>query len=155
MRIMYVVRISWMTDGFRVDTLTAEQRSANMARIGQRDTAPELAVRRILHRAGFRFRLHRSDLPGRPDVVLPRYRTIFLVHGCFWHRHSGCRFAYQPKSRVDFWTRKFERNVVRDREVERELRKRGWKVHVIWECETSDLIRLGKRICRLLDRTQQ
>ena len=76
------------------------KRSAMMARIGPRDTAPEIAVRRVLHRMGYRFRLHRQDLPGKPDVVLPRHRMIFLIHGCFWHRHSGCRFAYMPKSRV-------------------------------------------------------
>ena len=125
-----------------MDILTREQRSANMARIGQRNTSPELAVRRALHRMGYRFRLHRRDLPGTPDVVLPRHKTIFLVHGCFWHRHSHCRFAYTPKSHVDFWKAKFEANVVRDQRVERELRNMGWVVRIIWECETRDLTAL-------------
>ena len=86
-----------------------------MSRIRGRDTAPELLVRSALHRAGYRFRLHREDLPGRPDIVLPKYRTVVFVHGCFWHRHKGCRFAYTPKSRVAFWNDKFRRNVERDR----------------------------------------
>ena len=109
-----------------------------MARIGPRDTAPELAVRSALHRMGYRFRLHRPDLPGKPDIVLPRHRTIFLIHGCFWHRHPGCRFACSPKSRTEFWEDKFRRNVARDQRVEHELRERGWTVQVIWECETRD-----------------
>jgi DNA mismatch endonuclease (patch repair protein) len=108
-----------------------------MARIGPRDTAPELAVRRALHRLGY-FRVHRRDLPGKPDVVLPRHRTIFLIHGCFWHRHPGCRFAYMPKSRVEFWKNKFDGNIARDSKVIRELQERGWTVQVIWECETHD-----------------
>lgn len=121
-----------------------------MARIGQKDTEPELAVRRLLHRMGYRFRLHRADLPGRPDVVLPRHRTIFLIHGCFWHRHPGCRFAYEPKSRTEFWRSKFERNVARDRKVERQLREGGWTVQVIWECETRDAAALEHRLRRVL-----
>ena len=127
------------------------KRSANMARIGSRDTAPELAVRRTLHRLGYRFRLYRHDLPGKPDVVLPRHRTIFLIHGCFWHRHPGCRFAYTPKTRVSFWEGKFERNVARDLKVERELRERGWTVQVIWECETHDPAALERRLLETLE----
>ncbi|WP_456705121.1 very short patch repair endonuclease [Bradyrhizobium sp. USDA 4449] len=114
------------------------KRSANMARIGPRDTKPEIAVRRALHQLGYRFRLHRTDLPGKPDVVLPRHRTIFLIHGCFWHRHPGCRFAYMPKSRVDFWRRKFDGNVERDARVRKALQEGGWKVWIVWECETRD-----------------
>jgi DNA mismatch endonuclease, patch repair protein len=124
------------------------KRSAMMARIGSRDTAPELAVRRALHQMGYRFRLCRRDLPGRPDVVLPRHRMIFLVHGCFWHRHSGCRFAYMPKSRVEFWKAKFKANVARDRRVLRELQDRGWTVQVIWECETHDPAGLDRNLRR-------
>lgn len=122
------------------------KRSANMARIGRRDTAPELAVRRVLHAMGYRFRLHRRDLPGTPDVVLPRHRMIFLIHGCFWHRHPGCRFAYTPKSRVAFWVGKFQTNVARDRKVLSALEGLGWKVHVIWECETRDPAVLNLRL---------
>jgi DNA mismatch endonuclease (patch repair protein) len=120
-----------------------------MARIGQRDTAPEIAVRRLLHRLGIRFRLHRRDLPGTPDIVLPGRRIAVLVHGCFWHRHAGCRFAYNPKSRVDFWQAKFDRNVARDSEVRKALSDLGWRVHVVWECETGDLAALQKRLRRL------
>ncbi len=121
-----------------MDRLTPAQRSRNMARIKGRNTAPELEVRRLLHRLGYRFRLHCEYLPGRPDVVLPRFQTAFLIHGCFWHRHAGCRFAYMPKSNVEFWDIKFDRNVARDREVQGALEAAEWKVHVIWECETRD-----------------
>ncbi|WP_315761762.1 DNA mismatch endonuclease Vsr [Bradyrhizobium sp. SZCCHNS2005] len=126
------------------------KRSANMARIGPRDTAPELAVRRALHRLGYRFRLHRADLPGKPDVVLPRHRTVFLIHGCFWHQHPGCRFAYMPKSRVEFWRRKFEGNVARDARVQKALEEGGWKVRVVWECETRDQGALNRLLQRAL-----
>ena len=110
------------------DRLSRERRSWNMSRIRGKDTQPELTVRSTLHRAGYRFRLHRKDLPGRPDIVLPKYRTVILVHGCFWHRHKGCRFAYTPKSRTAFWNEKFSGNVERDRRSVRELRRHGWRV---------------------------
>lgn len=126
-----------------------------MARIGPRDTAPELAVRRTLHRLGYRFRIHRSDLPGKPDVVLPRHGMIFLIHGCFWHRHPGCRFAYQPKSRVAFWEGKFEKNVARDERVLRALEGLGWTVEVIWECETRETGALDRRLREVLARRQR
>ena len=96
------------------DIVNAEKRSEIMSRIKGRNTTPELAIRRIAHGLGFRFRLHRKDLPGSPDLVFPRYRTVVFVHGCFWHRHNGCRYAYYPKSRIQFWTKKFEENVARD-----------------------------------------
>jgi len=108
-----------------------------MSRIRSRDTGPERLVRSALHRAGYRFRLHRKGLPGRPDVVLPKHRTAVFVHGCFWHRHKGCRFAYMPKSRVESWHEKFRRNVERDQRSTRELRKLGWKVVTVWECEAD------------------
>ena len=109
-----------------------------MSRIKGRNTTPELAIRRIAHGLGFRFRLHRRDLPGSPDLVFPRYQTVIFVHGCFWHRHDGCRYAYRPKSRIQFWTKKFEENVARDERNEAALRNLGWRVLVIWECETRD-----------------
>lgn len=109
-----------------------------MAGIKGRDTKPELAVRRIAHKLGLRFRLHRKDLPGRPDLVFPRRRLAVFVHGCFWHRHDGCRYAYTPKSRVAFWTKKFAENVARDRRNEEALRDLGWRVLVIWECITRN-----------------
>lgn len=117
------------------DRLTPDRRSWNMSRIRGRDTAPENLVRSTLHRAGYRFRLHRRDLPGRPDIVLSKYRTVVFVHGCFWHRHAGCRFAYTPKSRVDFWTAKFHANVERDRRNAFALRRLGWRVVTVWECD--------------------
>ncbi len=119
------------------DRLSRERRSWNMSRISGKDTAPEKQVRSALHRAGYRFRLHSRTLPGRPDLVLPKYRTLVLVHGCFWHRHKGCRFAYTPKSRTAFWNAKFDANVERDRRTARELRRLGWKVVTVWECEAD------------------
>ena len=118
-----------------MDRITKEHRSWNMSRIRSRNTTPEKLVRSMLHRMGFRFRLHRRDLPGTPDIVLPRYRTVVFVHGCFWHRHCGCRFTYTPKSRVDFWNRKFRENVKRDRRARRKLRRLEWRVVVVWECQ--------------------
>jgi len=128
------------------DTLTPEHRSWNMSRIRGRDTAPEKQVRSALHRAGYRFRLHRKDLPGRPDIVLPKHSTVVFVHGCFWHRHQGCRFAYTPKSRVAFWNEKFRTNVGRDRRNLRDLRRLGWKVVTVWECEAERPSRWLRRL---------
>ena len=108
-----------------------------MSRIRSRDTKPELRVRSLVHRLGYRFRLQAKQLTGKPDLVLPRYRTAVFVHGCFWHRHPGCRFAYHPRSRVEFWQTKFARNVERDEEVRTALEAEGWQVVVIWECETT------------------
>jgi len=110
-----------------------------MSRIKNRDTKPELIVRKQLHSMGYRFRLHKKNLPGNPDIVLPKYKTIIFVHGCFWHRHKSCQYAYNPKSRVDFWQNKFFQNVKRDRKVLNELLTLGWRVMVIWECETKDI----------------
>lgn len=129
-----------------VDSLTPEARSKNMARIRSRDTGPEMLVRRAAHALGLRFRLHRNDLPGTPDLVLPGRRAAVLVHGCFWHRHEGCRMAYTPKSRVDFWQAKFTGNVERDARKLAELAAAGWRAVVIWECETRDPARLRQII---------
>src|SRR5262245_10140140 len=106
-----------------------------MAGIRGRDTGPELAVRRWLHRHGFRYRLHAKGLPGHPDVVFPGRRVVVFVHGCFWHRHPGCRYAYHPASNVAFWTMKFESNVQRDARQVAALEEAGWYVLVVWECE--------------------
>ena len=130
------------------DRLSAERRSWNMSRIGNRDTRPELLVRSALHRAGYRFRLQSKKLPGRPDVVLPRYRTVVFVHGCFWHRHRACRYAYTPKSRVEFWNGKFAANVERDRRSARELRALGWHVVTVWECHAATPARWLSRLPR-------
>src|SRR5262245_37583491 len=133
-----------------MDRLSRKHRSWNMSRIRGRDTQPEVAVRSMLHGLGFRFRLHRKDLPGRPDIVLARHRAVMFVHGCFWHRHAQCRFAYSPKSNIAFWSHKFRTNVVRDRRNRRRLRKLGWRVLVIWECEVVDRPALTKRLRRAL-----
>lgn len=121
-----------------MDRLTKERRSWNMSRIRSRDTEPERIVRSILHRLGYRFRLHRRDLPGNPDIVLPRHRTVIFVHGCFWHRHSRCKFAYTPKSRTAFWRKKFADNITRDKRAMRGLRKDKWRVRIIWECQVHN-----------------
>ena len=120
------------------DIVDSQRRSQLMAGIRGRDTAPELAVRRIAHRLGLRFRLHRKDLPGCPDLVFPKYKLAVFVHGCFWHQHSGCRYSHIPKSRTAYWTEKFSRNVARDRRNEETLRNLGWRVLIIWECEVKD-----------------
>lgn len=129
-----------------VDTLTPEARSLNMAKIRGKDTGPELLVRRAAHALGLRFRLHRRDLPGTPDLVFPGRRIALFVHGCFWHRHPGCRFAYTPKSRIEFWQAKFDANVARDARKLAELSDAGWTVVTIWECETRDQDRLREII---------
>ena len=134
-----------------MDTLSREHRSWNMSRIRNADTRPELAVRSLLHHMGYRFRLHRKDLPGRPDIVLPGRRTIVLVNGCYWHRHQGCKFAYQPKSNRAFWQAKFEENVNRDKRNHAELRELDWHVIVVWECETKDLEVLAKRLLKEIE----
>ncbi|MCX6376461.1 MAG: very short patch repair endonuclease [Armatimonadetes bacterium] len=129
-----------------MDTLSRERRSWNMSRIRGKNTGPERAVRSALHRMGYRFRLHCSGLPGKPDIVLRKYNTVIFVHGCFWHRHAACRLAYTPKSRRRFWKQKFERNIQRDREVARTLAALGWRVRVIWECETESDTLLSRRL---------
>lgn len=121
-----------------MDKLTPEHRSWNMGRIHSGNTKPEFAVRSLLHRMGYRFRLHSKDLPGKPDIVLPKYRTVVFVHGCFWHRHEGCKYSYTPKSRINFWKEKFKSNVERDKKKRTELERLGWKVIIIWECELSN-----------------
>lgn len=128
------------------DTLTVAERSRLMAKIKGKNTGPEMAVRSLLHRAGYRFRIHVASLPGKPDIVLPRYRTIVFVHGCFWHRHRGCKVASTPKSHRKFWADKFARNVANDKKHLRQLRKLGWKVVTVWECQLRDPKRVLRRV---------
>lgn len=129
------------------DVFDRATRSRIMSGIRGKNTKPELVVRSFLHRQGLRFRLH-TKLPGKPDLVFPRLRTVLFVHGCFWHRHAGCRYATTPASNARFWREKFEVNVLRDEHVKRELRAAGWKVKVIWACELNDsrLLRLARDI---------
>lgn len=121
-----------------MDTLSKEKRSWNMSQIKGKDTKPEITLRSLLHRSGLRFRLHVKKLPGRPDIVLPPFKTAIFVNGCFWHRHEGCKYAYMPKTRVEFWKDKFERTVQRDLENNKALASEGWHVFTAWECELKD-----------------
>jgi DNA mismatch endonuclease (patch repair protein) len=133
-----------------MDSLSKEKRSWNMSRIRSKNTKPEMQLRSLLHLMGYRFRLHVNSLPGTPDLVLTKYRTVIFVHGCFWHRHSGCKYAYNPKSRVEFWTHKFEQNVSVHQRAVHALEALGWRVSVIWECELVDVDSLRQRISALL-----
>ena len=117
-----------------------------MSRIRSKDTTPEKTVRSLLHRMGYRFRLHRNGLPGKPDIVLRKYRTVIFVHGCFWHRHEGCKGCTTPKTNIGFWQDKFSKNVERDRQAQAALREDGWRVLVVWECEVKDLNVLAERL---------
>ncbi len=138
-----------------VDRISEERRSWNMSRIRSKDTSPEKRVRSFLHRAGFRFRLHVKSLPGSPDIVLPKYRTVIFVHGCYWHRHLGCKqgayFPKDPKQGVVFWRNKFEKNVQRDEQNRQELENAGWRVVVIWECQTKDQKKLKEQVCGIFN----
>jgi len=116
----------------------SEQRSRNMSAIKSKNTKPEIAVRKLLHSMGYRFRLHRKDLPGSPDIVLPKYKTVIFVHGCFWHRHENCKYASTPKTREEFWEAKFRENINRDKLNQENLSSKGWKIIIVWECEIKD-----------------
>src|SRR5262249_36610163 len=129
---------SWRKVSGMVDKLTPERRSWNMSRIRGSDTEAERVVRSVLHRTGYRFRIHHRALPGKPDIVLAKYRLVIFVHGCFWHRH-GCSFTYTPKSRLEFWQKKFEENCNRDSRNQSDLKELNWRVIVVWECEIRDL----------------
>jgi DNA mismatch endonuclease, patch repair protein len=128
-----------------VDNRSPESRSALMSRIGGKDTAPELAVRRLLHALGYRFRLHRRDLPGTPDIVFPSRKRAIFVNGCFWHGH-GCRIGRAPKSRQEFWLPKLEKNRAKDARNKRALRNRGWGVLTVWQCQTKSQDRLAAQL---------
>lgn len=123
------------------DIVTKKNRSELMARVRSKDTGPEIAVRSALHGLGYRFRLHRKDLPGCPDIVLPKYKTAILVHGCFWHQHSGCSKASAPKTNVKFWSEKLRRNIERDEENKLALEKLGWAPIIVWECHLGSVKR--------------
>lgn len=121
-----------------------------MSRIRSKDTKPEIAVRSLLHSMGFRFRLHKGELPGNPDIVLSRLKTVVFIHGCFWHRHKGCRDNSNPATNSEFWQAKFQRNVARDKRNASALRRLGWKVITVWECELKKPSKLESRLRRLL-----
>ncbi|WP_370035975.1 very short patch repair endonuclease [Sinorhizobium fredii] len=136
------------------DTLDPQARSERMSRIRSKDSKPELVVRRLVHAMGFRYRLHRKELPGKPDLVFVHRKKVIFVHGCYWHRHadSSCKLARLPKSRLDFWLPKLERNAARDAENSARLKALGWDEMVVWECEVSksSLPLLGEKIRKFL-----
>ena len=129
----------------------ATHRSWNMSRIRSKNTKPEILVRKAIHAKGYRFRLHEKKLPGKPDLVLAKHRLIIFVNGCFWHRHQGCRLSTTPKSNTDFWERKFSDNMQRDERNKKKLQALGWRVQVIWECETRDSKLLDLSLKRIFD----
>jgi DNA mismatch endonuclease (patch repair protein) len=138
-----------------MDRISKEHRSWNMSRIKNRNTKPELIVRSLLHRMGYRFTVNgpkNTSLPGKPDIVLPKYKTVIFVHGCFWHRHKGCKYAYNPKTKKAFWNKKLADNVARDKKAWHDLKKLGWQAIMIWECKLSSpqAVRnsLGKQLSR-------
>lgn len=115
--------------------IDSKQKSISMSKVRTKNTKPELLVRSKLHKMGYRFRIHQSNLPGTPDIVLKKFNIVIFVHGCFWHQHLGCRKAIRPKTRQEFWNKKLDRNISRDNETNLSLNKLGWKVIIIWECE--------------------
>ena len=138
-----------------MDRLTSERRSANMARIRHKDTKPEMVVRRLLYSSGYHYRLHRKNLPGKPDVVFESRKAVIFIHGCFWHQHSSptCRKSILPTTRRDFWEAKLKRNVERDAQQILQLGEMGYRVLVVWECELADLQELRQRLVCFLTRT--
>lgn len=133
------------------DHVVTDDVSRRMKSVKRRDTAPEMIVRRALFHAGYRYRIHRSDLPGEPDIVFPSRRKIIFVHGCFWHGHAGCGRASLPRTRVDYWSDRVRQNQVRDARVTSSLESLGWTVYVVWECQTKRPIALMERLTEFLD----
>ena len=133
-----------------VDVHAPKIRSRNMSAIKEKNTKPELTVRKFCHSRGLRYRLHRKNLPGTPDLVFPKYNCVIFVNGCFWHRHKGCRYTTTPATNTKRWQEKFDANVARDKVVGRQLKKLGLQVIVVWECETRDPRRLSKRLDRCM-----
>ena len=132
------------------DKISPARRSANMSRIRSKDTRPEMTVRRVLHRLGYRFRLHARELPGKPDIVFPRKRKAIQIYGCFWHRHAGCQDCSVPGTRQEYWLPKFAATMVRDERALAGLRELGWDVLVVWDCETAGLTELEQRLVAFL-----
>jgi DNA mismatch endonuclease (patch repair protein) len=133
-----------------MDVFTKEKRSQIMAKVKGKDTKPEKIVRSLLHQMGYRFRLHRKDLPGNPDIVLPKHKKVISVHGCFWHGHKNCRRSKRPSSSRDFWNTKLDKNIERDKHNIAKLKEQGWNPFIVWECETKDQERLRKKLKKFL-----
>lgn len=138
-----------------VDHISPERRSWLMSRVRGKHTTPEMRVRKAAHAMGLRFRLHRKDLPGKPDLVFPRHRVALFVHGCFWHRHAACKKSTSPKTRVAYWNEKFRSNVERDRNNYAKLSDAGWTPLVIWECQTKSDNELGSLLVQIIDPPRQ
>ncbi len=138
------------------DKLTREKRSWNMSRIRGKDTEIEIKVRKYLFSRGFRFRKNVTDMPGKPDIVLPKYKTVIFIHGCYWHRHAGCKNCTTPNTNREFWLEKFEKNIQNDSKHQQELEAAGWKVLILWECEIeNDFNRLMDNLVSELQRPAQ
>lgn len=137
----------------RTDVHDPQTRSYNMSHIRGKNTKPEIILRSLLHRAGLRFRIHRADLPGKPDIVLSRYKTVVFVNGCFWHRHEGCRYCTTPKTRAEFWDKKFSDTIERDRVKRKQLEQAGWRVFIVWECELRQ--DAAGTVARLIEQIKQ
>ncbi|MFH2064677.1 MAG: very short patch repair endonuclease [Pseudomonadota bacterium] len=132
-----------------MDTFSREKRSQIMSRISGKNTKPELIVRSLLHNLGYRFRLHRIDLPGKPDITLPKYKKVIFVHGCFWHGHKGCKRSRRPTTNEKFWNKKLAGNMERDKRYYRDLRAMGWQILIVWECDTKNTEKLMHKLKRL------
>jgi len=132
------------------DVFTPQKRSSIMSRVRGKNTQPEKMVRSLLHRMGYRFRLHGRDLPGSPDIVLPRHGKVVFIHGCFWHGHRGCKRSKRPTTNVDFWNEKIDKNIKRDRAARRKLKARGWEVLVLWTCQLKDEERIKKKLMKFM-----
>lgn len=129
-----------------MDTVSKEKRSEVMSKVRAKNTKPEIIVRKLLHNNGFRFSLHRKDLPGKPDICLRKYKTVIFVHGCFWHDHKNCANARMPKSNQDYWVPKIKRNAERDNKHKADLKKMGWNVMTVWECELKNQDKLARKL---------
>ena len=134
-----------------MDVFSREKRSQIMSRVSGKNTKPELVVRSLLHNMGYRFRLHRKDLPGKPDIILPKYQKVIFVHGCFWHGHTDCSRSNRPTTNKKFWREKLDKNIERDKESIHNLKKLGWTVLVIWTCEVNDTFKLKNKIFSFLE----
>ena len=137
------------------DIKSPEERSKNMAKIRSKDTKPEVWLRKKLFERGYRYRKNVSNVPGHPDVWLAKYNTALFIHGCFWHRHGGCKYSYTPKSRIDFWTEKFQKNVRRDQQVRVELAEKDVKMLIVWECTVKRMMKDAETAMRVLDQIEE
>ena len=134
-----------------MDVFSREKRSQIMSRVSGKNTKPEIVVRSLLHKMGYRFRLHREDLPGKPDIVLPKYKKVIFVHGCFWHGHERCSRSKRPMTNQEFWRQKLDKNIVRDKKIVNALYDLGWKVLIVWSCEVKNMTTLKSKLHLFLE----